>query len=189
MFFLFSLTVIIACCWVLQKQGNKLVLNKKPMYLSESEPTYDPDKWNKSDFITTQNCYLYAFNDQISNLKKKPHPGFKNKVESKKKDFTCPFINKHVKMDYPDSYQTERTIPCRDGYYKIYSVVDPHKDFHFYRQDSTGKWSHKMGGADVSNKDANGDIIHDPSMSDRSYKIYDYTEPCSYMCVKSSNGS
>lgn len=156
----------------------------KLLPMSNSEPTYKPDGWNNSDLIDTQNCYLYAFNDPRIGVKKKPHPGFTKNISSKKKDFTCSFMEQHIKIDYPDTYSVGKNTPCKDGYSKVYTVVDTHNDFHFYRQDSDGSWSHKLGGGDVTNKDASGNTIHDPSVADRKYKVYNYTDPCMFSCVK-----
>ena len=152
--------------------------------VSKSEPAYEPTKWNHSGSSDSQNCYLYAMNDSDVFLKKKPHPGYTHNIPSKRKDFTCDFMKKHIQIDYPDTYHVEKHRTCKDGYYKIFSTIDDRADFHFYRQDSNGLWSHKLGEGNVTNKDASGKLISDPIVADRAYKVYDYKTPCHFMCVR-----
>jgi hypothetical protein len=62
-------------------------------------------------------------------------------------------------------------------------------DYHFYRQNPDGTWSHKSGGMDVVNTDYNGNIIYDPLIADR--RVYDvgtntvinYTEFIDYFFI------
>ena len=49
-------------------------------------------------------------------------------------------------------------------------------DFHFYRQDSTGCWSHKVGHSEVTNLDDMDHIIASPE----SAKVGDYMV-CAYL--------
>ena len=45
-------------------------------------------------------------------------------------------------------------------------------DYHFYRQNSDGTWSHKPGNTDVTKYDSSGKIIMDPRKANR-YAAYD----------------
>ncbi len=64
---------------------------------------------------------------------------------------------------------------CPVGTYKVAFVIDNqkqagddyHYDYHFYRQNSDGSWSHKPGGYPVTDVDASGEIIMDPRTCDR----------------------
>lgn len=54
-------------------------------------------------------------------------------------------------------------------------------DYRFYRQDSSGYWSHKQGSTPISNVDASGNAIWDPTICDRGsypavYGYYEITE-------------
>jgi hypothetical protein len=66
-------------------------------------------------------------------------------------------------------------------------VVDPDNDYHWYRQDADGDWSHKPGGTKVTRKDASGHRIHRPDLADRDYTkgsgTLNYEQFCTYMCV------
>ena len=39
----------------------------------------------------------------------------------------------------------------KQGYYSAYLVIDEGSDYHWYRQDKGGKWSHKQGTTEVKN--------------------------------------
>ena len=57
-------------------------------------------------------------------------------------------------------------------------------DYHFYRQDSNGYWSHKPGRTEVSKVDASITIvlkIH--QQANRSYTYFNYKDPCFFFCV------
>ena len=57
-------------------------------------------------------------------------------------------------------------------------------DYHFYRQDKNGTWSHKPGRTAVSKVDASGKIILNPLIANRNYKNgYNYSKPCFFFCV------
>lgn len=70
---------------------------------------------------------------------------------------------------------------------KIALVVDADEDYHFFRQDSNGQWSHKPGGTPVTNLDADGRPIYDPKLASRNYdktgSTLNYNIFCSYLCV------
>ena len=50
------------------------------------------------------------------------------------------------------------------------------QDYHFYRLDNNGTWSHKPGSTNATNLDANGDIIIDPQKADRDYSYKEYED-------------
>ena len=58
-------------------------------------------------------------------------------------------------------------------------MVANDQDYHWYRQDSNGLWSHKPGQQDVENHDGSYNIIADPELADRSK----YTEFIGYYAV------
>lgn len=65
-------------------------------------------------------------------------------------------------------------IPHREGYYLIAMATtetkntDPQNmDYHFYRQDKSGLWSHKAGPRPATNLDEGGNLMFDPAQADR----------------------
>ena len=73
------------------------------------------------------------------------------------------------------------------GYSKIALVIDPMDDYHFYRQDPDGYWSHKPGSQPVTRLDADGVLIIDPMTCNRDYtkqgKSLNYTLFCGFFSV------
>jgi hypothetical protein len=77
---------------------------------------------------------------------------------------------------------------------KIAVVVDEKNDFHYYRQDSNGWWSHKPGAQHVTDKDSYGAKIYNPQLASRCYPKeptendpknngLNYDSFCSFMCI------
>ena len=60
---------------------------------------------------------------------------------------------------------------CPEGTYKVALVAGSddggNLDYHWYRQDVNGLWSHKAGFSPLSNVDASGNLIFDPLMANR----------------------
>ncbi len=60
---------------------------------------------------------------------------------------------------------------CPANTYKVALVIDEGVDFHWYRQNADGTWSHKMASTAVINYDASGNAIYDPEVANRNYGI------------------
>jgi hypothetical protein len=168
--------------------------------LSGYEPNYDPQKYNATRRTReSHNCFAYAFDhydippENECNEKSCPvpfhQPGRKSgfpkwkHVQGKR----CPDLLARLKADVPGVKLAKFSQMCPKGTSKIAFVTDPKEDYHFYRQDSNGLWSHKPGATNVINTDAHGKIIYDPELASRNYsnkgnKI-NYKHFCSYMCV------
>jgi hypothetical protein len=76
--------------------------------------------------------------------------------------------------------------PAKPGYYPVALVSDPGVDYHWYRLDSNGRWSHKPGNTDATDVDASGNLITDPKTADRDYGRYNYSTFCGYFYVPSA---
>jgi len=165
------------------------------------EPMYEPNRWNdKKELRQTHNCFAYAMNihdpKQVEACKKDAncnvpfhqpgsasgHPRFTNTAKK-----TCPNMIARLLGDNPSLKMTTFTDTCPPHTSKIALVVDPSEDYHFYRQDSDGMWSHKPGGMPVTNKDASGRLIYDPELANRNYNgdgaDLNYDTSCGFMCV------
>ena len=118
--------------------------------------------------------------------------------------YTCPSLVERIMCDNLEGNKqliklTEFDSPCKKDYYKGVVVVDSgqHRDmkkghtYHFYRQDSSGRWSHKPGTLPVEYLDASKKPIYVPHLSDKNYNKKDpdnkdgihYDKNCSYMCL------
>jgi len=69
--------------------------------------------------------------------------------------------------------------PCAGCTHKVALVVAPGDDFHWYRLDNNGQWSHKPGSDPVRDVDESGNKITNPETADRGI----YTSFCGYFCV------
>jgi hypothetical protein len=168
--------------------------------LSGSEPPYEPAKYNDDPNIKdSHNCFAYAFGAY-----EPPDPakckegrcdvpfhqpgrasGFPSFREFKRK--LCPDLVARLLGDMPWLKIVRFEDKCEKGWSKVALVIDPRSDYHFYRQDSNGYWSHKPGGTAVTNRDASGRLIYDPALADRNYSdkngALNYTNFCTYLSV------
>jgi hypothetical protein len=144
-----------------------------PVSQAADAPAYNPAVWNNNSATRQRNnCYNYA-NDQITNTFAQPgsaHGVFPTNIE-------C--------VDYQQAAAADGLAACagsnnplraEEGWY-VALVIAPDEDFHWYRQDDNGCWSHKPGGAYATNLDNAGQLITDPPMCDRGM----YTDFCTYM--------
>ncbi len=167
--------------------------------LSGSEHAFKPSKYNDVfEMQDTHNCFAYAFD-----YTDKPDPAACNKTQcdvpfhqpGRKVGFPkwrsvkgkrCPDLIGRLRGDVPGLELTTFTRRCPRGKYKAAIVIDPINDYHFYRQDKDGAWSHKPGGTKVTRRDATGHRIMNPELADRDYRKgsdLNYSKFCSYLCV------
>jgi hypothetical protein len=155
--------------------------------LSGSEYPYDPDKWNKIYNIKeTHNCYSYALGKIVKGLKSKSQPGYASGFNYfNDKDFDCNEFKERFKKDSPASYIEKFDNACIPGFYKIFLAIDPPNDYHWWRQDADGYFSHKPGSTKVLNLDASGKLIKNPYKSNRKFEHRNYYKPCFFACIYS----
>ena len=165
-----------------------------PLPRSGYEITFEPDKWNDGSAGTIQrntNCYAYAWNIQrnpFSNtigyiLQPGELAGIRddNAMMDKTGKAIVDLCIKDalaLKKALGDSgskgyfLPTTRTAVSPPGYYKIALVLDTvDTNYHFYRQDASGYWSHKTGSSPVVNDDSSYNRIDDPLIANRLRRI------------------
>lgn len=151
-------------------------------------PIWEPQKWMVNSKYN--NCYSYALDDHVANRGQKAIPG--NLPPS---DFyTCSTLMEGLKHDRPEMYVSsssslEHHHPCDRGFHKIYAAIsgtddDGYNDFHFWRQDSDGLWSHKPGSDHALRHDGNNRTIRNPDFANRTFGDRSYVTPCGFFCVK-----
>lgn len=137
---------------------------------------WNPEKWDIPDkYHEHTNCYAYALNKIIKKNAhgKKLQPG--DISGEKFKNYECNEIITKVNKDLGNYgirklNTMDEDIECTN--YKIALVIDNHGkelDYHFYRQDNNGLWSHKRGKNKITNVDASNNLIYDPKIADRNY--------------------
>lgn len=169
-----------------QNQHNfnkKLPLSPK----SGSEPKYDEAKWNNPIVKENHNCYAYATDKIDKRFGAKPQPGYAARMSGvPDEEYSCMAFLTRLKKDLPSMYLVDFNSPCLKGFHKSFMAIDTKiedPDYHFWRMDDDGLWSHKPGATKISKVDASGKKITDPLKSNREFTNYQYKKPCFYFCV------
>jgi len=150
-------------------------------------PKYKPEKWNDEgadaeectcDLATEtkiqckNNCYNYACNIPTDTFAQ-PGRASGNMYSS----LNCNEVSDGAISDGLTVQNCDE--PCPNCCHKVALVVAPGWDYHWYRQDKNGMWSHKPGKTAVRNTDNSGNPISDSHTADRG----PYTEFCGCFCV------
>jgi hypothetical protein len=156
--------------------------------LSGSELLYEPHKWNDNYNIkSTHNCYTYALGKIRIGLDSKAQPGYAsgyNHIDDEK-DYNCTEFFKRLQKDVPTTYLENFDNKCLPGFYKIFLALDVGNDYHWWRLNSDGYWSHKPGATEVTDIDASGKKIKNPLLANRKYSSLNYNKPCFFACIYS----
>ena len=89
------------------------------------------------------------------------------------KPYNCKDVVKGILRDNKGSKKLKTNDKCPYGYYRIALFRNKAgREFHFYREDSNGYWSHKNGWRKATNKDCRGELIKDPRKAVRG--IYEF---------------
>jgi hypothetical protein len=152
----------------------------------DGAPAYNPAIWNDSNVVRCNNCYNYGCDIQTNNF---AQPGYAHNVSH---SLTCPTVTYAAEAD---GLVVNKEKRCRDCSHLVALVIAPdndgdgrNEDYHWYRLDNTGRWSHKMGGWPVTDRDNSGNLITNPETADRRVFIgddfiRDYSMFCGYFCV------
>lgn len=142
--------------------------------VSGSEIPYEPNLWETSSV----NCYNYALNNQS---KPTMQPGWSAHHDSSNTEnyFKKETFLSMIKIDAVNyGFEFKEILKqskCDAGYYKIAIAIAPEYDFHFYRQNPDGSWSHKPGMKPFITKyDYSGKLIMDPSTCWRQWENTNY---------------
>jgi len=153
--------------------------------ITGAEPTYDPTK------PRANNCYTYAiqdFNPYLTTQSPDTYEasdgcallsaGVVADSKGKAKAIKCPSENESPQaMCGKDEYSVMLFVGLME--------LDVGYDFHFYRQDSNGFFSHQVGKSTPTNLDADGKLINDPRAANRKNPDFSgsYKHLCSCFCV------
>jgi hypothetical protein len=130
-------------------------------------PPFNPAKWNNDPtIIRSNNCYNYS-NDKITNTFAQPGRGSGQMFGA----LDCGNVSSAAQRDGQLTVPNFSSTPV-DGHF-IALVIWPGRDYHWYRLDNTGTWSHKPGQTPARNTDNSGRIISDPRNCDRGpYSVF-----------------
>lgn len=168
------------------------------------EPAYEPKTWNDDPAIfKSMNCYAYAMNYRNPKLigmcrqnngsdcrKFFPQPGALNGDRYALNTIdrrNCKVVEKLMMADVPDIEKSNYFDKCPAGKSKIAMVVHEKQDYHFYRQNPDGTWSHKDGSNKVKDFDALKRKIFNPESAARDYRWQgsdlNYRDFCGFYCA------
>ena len=106
--------------------------------------------------MSNYNCYAYALNTKLHGFMQ---PGASDSSYNPyNSDYlTSSKLYEYVLLDGKNYNFSFKPIGkydvCDIGYYKVALVIAPNRDYHWYRQNYDGTWSHKPGGTAVTNLD------------------------------------
>lgn len=150
-------------------------------------PTFEPARWNDNDGIQRRNnCYDYC-RDMITN--EFTQPGRNHGIELEDEPYECREVGDAAETEGVRRIAEEGACDRGEGCWQVALVIDPDEepeesDFHWYRQDDDGTWSHKPGKTAARNVDDSGNTIDDPQECDRgSYDVF-----CGFFCVCPAEG-
>lgn len=139
-------------------------------------PTYTPTFWNDAGTVQfNNNCYNYGNNKRTDTY---AQPGRASTGTAA--SMACTDVYNAALADGLEAVPASGVCPA--GKDKVALVVDPGTDYHWYRLDSDGMWSHKPGGTQATNLDGSGNTISNPETADRCGSWPCYTDFCDYMC-------
>lgn len=139
-------------------------------------PSLQLEYWNSTTSVLhNNNCYNYSTNRRTDNF---AQPGESSGQEYT--EITCAEMSKAVQRDlgvYPVDYFNFRQ---KQDYTLIALVVGQGWDFHWYRRDDNGYWSHKPGSTPATTLDRDQKPIVSPETANRGrYKHF-----CGYFAVR-----
>jgi hypothetical protein len=141
-------------------------------------PVYDTTLWNDPAHQWRNNCYNYGC-DIMTDTFAQPGEAHGAKWTS----LDCVNVGTAAEAD---KLVTSPNKMCANCTHIVALVMDPGTDYHWYRRDRNGNWSHKPGGTPATNLDAAGNPITNPETADRNYGYLNYNVFCGYYCVDKS---
>lgn len=138
------------------------------------EPSYDPGKWNNDPNVRSRNnCYNYA-NDKITNTFAQPGRGSGSAGPYPP---NCNGTGAAAERDRLLRISNPSMTPAQGQIVALVIADQPSfMDYHWYRRDSNGRWSHKPGQTPARNTDNSGQQIDNPEACNRG----PYTIFCGY---------
>lgn len=143
-------------------------------------PEYEPGAWNDADGIQyNNNCYNYGCDIQTGTY---AQPGRASGITLGWDDMACAPVTNGATADGLVPVSCEAGCGCSKCWHQVALVISPGWDYHWYRKDRDGRWTHKMGPTAATNLDNSGNVITDPQTADRG----SYTVFCGCFCVDKS---
>jgi hypothetical protein len=141
-------------------------------------PSYTPSFWNDDPAVRwNNNCYNYSNNKRTDTF---AQPGRASGITLTSANMNCADV---APAAIADGIEAAPSGPCSCCHVRIALVIAPGWDYHWYRLDADGMWTHKPGPGAATNLDNSNNPISNPETADRG----PYTVFCGYFCVCSSS--
>jgi hypothetical protein len=131
-----------------------------------STPSYSPSFWNNDyDTKINNNCYNYANNkrtDSFAQPGKSSGQAFASHTTAELQN-RCNQDQLNVTTSTASAPNGQTKIVMYTGYFYFEETGTYGYDFHLWRKDSNGMWSHKPGKTNATNLHAGGGTISDPA--------------------------
>ena len=165
----------------MKKMAAEESLSVSSLPLGGYEHDFDFDLWEKVK--KKANCYAYVLNT-YAREGYAPSPGTKSATTNILPEYTLSYMRTHLAEILAEDapYFNGKTITKCSTYttpetrqYKIACAFSEGEsgidggDFHFYRQDSNGYFSHKRGFTSITKLDASQNFITNPQTCNRNY--------------------
>jgi hypothetical protein len=147
---------------------------------SGGSPVYNTSAWNDPTHQPYNNCYNYGCDIMTDTF---AQPGEAHGITLTQADCLCLDVTPAANADGLASSLDKVCVECK---HLVALVVDPGNDYHWYRRDENGNWSHKPGSGAATNLDAANNPITNPETANRNYGWLDYSVFCGYFCVDKS---
>lgn len=156
-----------------------------PGYFVATRPHGD---WNDSGLVQgNNNCYDYACGKKSGKVGgHESQPGLAH-GKTLTRPVDCNQVKAGAVADGLSWLGKDKDLKCPSGCQRV-ALVCCDADYHWYREDSPGHWSHKPGLSQATDNDYSGNPVTDPEDADRRIKLPDgavleYSRFCGYFCV------
>ncbi len=148
---------------------------KARVQLITRSPQFEPRQWNQPGVVLRNNCYNYGTNRmthsyaQPGRYCRRPIPGRVTRakvIRAAKCDGLVP-VRWNPRRARGETIQEGKSAQLEPKGRRIYGhvamvCISPGHDYHWYRLDNTGRWSHKSGKSRATDRDGRGRLITDP---------------------------
>jgi hypothetical protein len=165
--------------WLLNFLGR--ILRAAADFVDRCLPRYEPAVWNSNPTVQRwNNCYNYGCDKQTNTF---AQPGFAHGIVLNwPADMACEPVTRGAIADGLTPVNCDEGCGCSECHHQVALVIAPGWDYHWYRKDRDGRWSHKPGETPATNLDSANHLITDPRTADRG----PYTVFCGCFCVNKS---
>ncbi|MRS03108.1 hypothetical protein EG832_07785, partial [bacterium] len=128
----------------------KRLIEAAARWVEKCIPEYNPGEWNDGGTIQyNNNCYNYGCDRKTNTY---AQPGRAHGIIITQNDLNdCKAVKNGAQADGLKTVECDKGCGCEKCQHQVALVVPPGYDYHWYRKDRNGRWSHKMGWSQATN--------------------------------------